>query len=212
VPLVTAIPSMGMSPLLADVVRVARQESLAVRVYDNTPEDEDSQIPIIPGVTVVRLPGHTIYSEWNNAAQWAYDLNVNLALLNDDLYLPSGVLTTLSEALDDNPMYALISVDWDERPIAEPHVVRARGTFREHGIAGWAFVVRSDRWPGVDPLYRVWYGDDDLVAKLLSAGWEVGRYRGVFVAHETSTTIHNLPWTQDAIIEDVVRWSRRGND
>jgi hypothetical protein len=211
VPLVTAIPSLGISPLLAEVVAVARKESVAVRVYDNTPADEDSRIPIIPGVTVVRMPGRSIYSEWNDAAHWARDLdNAHLALLNDDLHLTPGVLTALSQALEDSPTYALISVDWDERPVEEPHIVRARGTFREGGIAGWAFVARSDRWPGVDPLYQVWYGDDDLVAKLLSTGWEVGRYRGLFVPHETSTTIHNLPWTQDAIVEDAIRWSRRG--
>jgi GT2 family glycosyltransferase len=207
----TAIPSLGISRLLVDVVQVAKMESLAVRIYDNTPVDEKSLVSkVVPGATVVRKPEDTIYGMWNDAAKWASTMEGSyLALLNDDIHLEPGVLTKLVEALDDNPALALVSVDWDDTPVEEPYVTRALGTFREGGIAGWAFAVKPNRWPGIDPLYRCWYGDDSLVEQLIREGWEVGRYRGLHLVHETSTTIHALPWTQEAIIEDALRWARR---
>jgi hypothetical protein len=212
VKLVTAIPSLGISPLLEEVVYAARQESMAVRVYDNTPEHEFSQVPVMPGVSVIRMPGQSIYAEWNAAAEWARDLDAHVALLNDDIHLLPGVLTKLGAALEADPALALVSVDWDETPDPEPHVVRAFGTFRKGGIAGWAFVARADRWPGVDESYQVWFGDDSLVFGLIRAGWKIGRYRGLFIPHITSTTIHALPWTQEAIILDEIRWLREGGN
>ena len=209
--LITAIPSLGMSELLLKVAAVAARESDEVLVYDNSPVEGESRVLEIPldsagaNVTRIPMPGVSIYAEWNAAAEYAKEKGTLLALLNDDIHLMPGMLTQLTEALVADQGLGLLSFDWDPSP-SPLCVVPAKGTYQHGGIAGWGFVVKPNAWPGIDPSYRVWYGDDAMVEGMLQAGWGVGRYRGLLVRHEASTTVNRLPWVNEAIAADTQRW------
>jgi GT2 family glycosyltransferase len=211
VKLITAIPSLGMSPLLLQVASVAARESDEVLVYDNSPVEGESRVLEIPldsaGANVRRIPmpGVSLYVEWNAAAEYAAEKGAILALLNDDIHLMPGMLTQLAEGLAADSSLGLLSFDWDPTP-SVPHIIPARGTYQNGGIAGWGFVVRPGAWPGIDPAYRLWYGDDDMVFKMWQSGWGVGRYRGLYVKHEASTTVNRMPWANEAIAADTQRW------
>lgn len=206
--------TLGLSPYLEDLVEHLLSERIQTRLYVNGPVRE-GLLRIAEGwpheglLELAHRPEQTIYAEWNDAAAWARERgDCCLLLLNDDIAVPTGLLTELHLALDARPGYGLVTVARSAqlmRPVDVLPKSHQAGTRRE--LMTWCSVVRPEAWPEVDPAYRIWYGDDDLVWKLNEAGWLTGVLEGTGAVHHTSTTLSQTAWVNDAIAEDGQRWA-----
>lgn len=172
-----------------------------VVVFDNGSQDDTwNGLTTWAGSGETRLraahrPEATIYEMWNEAFRYALDAfpngEVNLALLNNDIRLAPGTLAALSKALRSDEAWWAVSVDptWRvEQGLAlHPEPVEAFGTYRHGGLVGWAFMVKAENWRDVehpvDPQFRWWGGDDDLVFSIAERGGKVARVRGVPCDH-----------------------------
>lgn len=197
-----------MSPYVYGLANVLVNDGVVVRVYANS-DDAAFEDLFDPAVEIVRMPGRSIYEEWNDAARWAAQLDSDLMALNDDVVMLPGTAQVLAEALAAHPAYGVISVG-EPQPVVEPsllipvsHQLGNRG-----GFHAWCFIARAEAWQDVDPGYRIWFGDDDLLWKVNAAGWSVGALLGVGVTHHVSTTSRHLPWVQQAAQEDSQLWAR----
>lgn len=213
---VACIPTIGMSPHLLTLVQALQAEDVAVRLMvnsDEMPEQVESIQAAVGWGALDHRPGRSIYQEWNEAAEWACELDAYLLVLNDDIGIAPLFATALRQALDEFDSYGLVSADTTcPYPVslvgAEPVPAGfQRGDRR--AFANWAFVARPAAWQMIGD-YRIWYGDDDLICKVGRAGWEVGYARGTGVFHDTSCTTRQLPWTNGAIAADHALWTRAG--
>jgi GT2 family glycosyltransferase len=214
-----AVPTLGLSSHLADLLAMVRAEGPdlvgSVTLYVNDDSEACRQRVGALGVTgaaVEWFPGHSIYHEWNVAADRARAADRYLALLTDDVVLAPGVLATLVDWLDRHPEYGLITPAAAEPyPHVEPTTTRlVTPSDGRRELAQWCLVVRPAAWPGVDERFRVWYGDDDLIWKTHAAGWQLAVLYGVGVGHHTSTTISQLDWVGPAIEQDQRLWASLG--
>lgn len=207
---VCCIPSIGLSPHLYDLVRTLLDCDTSVRVYVNSSDAQLDRDRLSVHVGVIHMPGYSIYSEWNDAARWARDLGAYLLLVTDDVVITSQVPGELAAALDCRPDYGLISTDvgLTHESFAPSDVTAVSHAKNDrYAFATWCFIARPEAWQDVDPRYRIWYGDDDLIWKVNAADWQTGYLRGVGVTHHTSTTSRQLPWVAQAAHEDGVLWA-----
>lgn len=205
---VACIPSIGRSPHLYDLVQVLLDDDVAVRVYVN---DETATFnESLPDV--VHMPGHSIYAEWNEAAIWAREENAHLLLLNDDIVMMPGTVRVLADTLDRYDSYGLISVS-EQRLVLDPGEVLPTSHQRgnRYSFLPWCALARAKAWQNVDPRYQIWYGDDDLIWKMVQAGWDVGILSGVGAVHHVSTTSQQLPWVSAATHADAQLWRLSGH-
>lgn len=211
-----AIPSIGHSDCLWPLIDVLRQEPEVARivVYDNSPSGVmEPAVDLVADVVYVPMPGQSIYVEWNSAICEARRLGWEyVALLNDDIMLPAGAMTEMAAALEADPGLWLVCPDAGlgaaiHRPPKQVEMVQ--GTWSQGGVCGFAMMVRAASCPLVDEDFEVWYGDDDLVEKILAAGGRCGRLKGLGVCHETSMTVNSTPGVLEAIGRDRARWTAR---
>lgn len=209
--------TIGLAPAHLDLLlKHLLVEGVHTRLYVNS-DDADGHdellrlledLPHDGLLELVHRPGETIYAEWNHAAAWARERGDCLLLLNDDIAVPTGLLTELHAALDVRPEYGLITVEKQAQLLRPTDVVpKSHAAGNRYDLLPWCAVVRPEAWPGVDPEYRIWYGDDDLIWKLNEAGWKTGVLLGTGAVHHTSTTSNQLDWVGAAAREDGVRWA-----
>lgn len=194
--MIALIPSINESPYLYDMLDVLHAEPCISRIVIVHNDDDPIEFPV--GVISIHAPTYTIYEGWNIGIRAGTVGNEHVALLNDDLILPPGSLTTALEGFDD-PDYGLIGLNYGE---PGEGVKQVSGTYRTGGFGGFAFVV-APGCPLVDPGFQWWYGDDDLAKRILQAGKKLGVHLGAPVKHpHPSTTGHYHAWTNAAIQED----------
>lgn len=211
---VACIPTIGMSPLLLGLVQSLFAEGVAVRLMVNSDQmpDEVQRVQASAGWGAIdHRPGHTIYQEMNEAAQWACDLDAYLLVLNDDIEIAPSFALALRAALDEFSDYGLISSDPSvPHPITMVGATVVPASFElsnRAAFANWAFIARPAAWQMIGD-YEIWYGDDDLIRKVNAAGWKTGFHQGTGVRHETSTTFRRLPWVNEAVARDHARWTK----
>lgn len=207
--------TLGLSPYLDDLLEHLVREQIPTRLYVNSDGVTESLLYVLEGwpheglLELAHRPGDTIYAEWNDAAAWAREReDCCLLLLNDDIAVPSGLLTELHLGLDARPDYGLVTVARDAQVMRPVDVTpKSHGAGNRYELLPWCCVVRPEAWPGVDPAYRIWYGDDDLIWKLNETGWKTGVLEGTGAVHHTSTTSHQFDWVPGAAAEDGQRWA-----
>lgn len=205
------IPTIGLSPHLDPLVEYLRHRIDSVKLYVNSAEVPDS-VAVLEAhlnVFVHHRPGKSIYAEWNEAAQRAREAKALMLVLNDDIAVPEDFEIPLRDTLVDRSQYGLISVGEGVATNGPPYGIRSvshqRGNRRE--FLQWAFIARPDAWQNVDESFEIWYGDDDLIWKMIAAGWEVGVLSGLGVQHFTSSTVGRLAWVPEAAGRDGERWA-----
>lgn len=215
--IVACIPTIGLSPYLDDLVHtLAIENEIPTRLYVNSEHVTESLLYIVEGwphegfIELIQMPGDSIYVEWNAAVVWARERLSHLLCVTDDVVVLPETAPELAAALDVRPDYGLISTDTAlPYPAHSPSDVTAvshqAGT--RYAFAPWCFIARVEAWQDVDPRYRIWYGDDDLIWKVNAAGWKTGYLRGEGVTHHTSTTLHQLDWVPQAANEDGQLWA-----
>jgi len=144
-------------------------------------------------ITVLDCPGEGIHEMWNRAAGHATEKHrhrVRIAFLNNDLSVGPKFMSTLAAGLDDGTEIKAISANYDGRTADLPVVLvddicagRYDGT---GGLAGFAFMVRGDWFTSgykFPEECKWWYGDNDVVRAILSAGGQVGLAIDAHVEH-----------------------------
>lgn len=210
---VACIPTIGLSPHLRDLMQSLQAEDVAVRLMVNSSEVPDTvqaEQASVGWGSIDHRPDWSIYQEWNEAAEWACSLDAYLLVLNDDIVVAPHFATALGLALDEFDSYGLISAD-PHHPSPQSMVGTSpipagfkRGDRR--AFANWAFAARPAAWQMIGD-FEIWYGDDHLIYQVEQAGWDVGYHQGTGVFHDTSCTTRQLPWTNEAVARDHVRWA-----
>lgn len=209
---VACIPTIGMSPHLGGLCQSLAGEQIETRLYVNSGEVPElvRQASADHKGWICHRPEWTIYQEWNDAAEWACELDAFLLVLNDDIIIAPQFGFWLGEALDRYPEYGLISANPARpTPVSEPGGVVVPTGFRQgdrRAFANWAFAARPMAYHMVGG-FEVWYGDDHLIRQVEDANWYVGHLTSVGVYHDTSTTTRQLPWTNEAVARDHARWT-----
>lgn len=215
--IVACIPTIGLSGDLDDLVYALSLQGVATtRLYVNSEHVTEGLLQLVEGwpvddeVELHHVPGESIYYGWNHAAEWACELDAYVLILNDDIIIPDGFVTVMHDALDGNEDYGLIGVQAPHAVNVPPYQVSAHSHHAgdRYSFSAWCFIARPEAWQLIDPGYRVWYGDDDLIWKVNAAGWKTGSLHGVGVEHHVSTTTRQVPGAMAAAHEDGLLWER----
>lgn len=200
--LLVAIPSRSNFSGLRSVVEHCRRDSTVVKlvVYDNGYEDEEERQAIKDWGVHVDAVGWPFYAMWNHAWKTAAEEGFFcVALLNDDISLDGKSLSEAVRVLQINPQAGIVGLNY-RRSVAYGTKVgpskTVRGSYRNGGIGGHAFLVRASTWgvvPPIDERYALWYGDDELFDNMNRHGFSLEIATGAPVDHATSTTSVKYP-------------------
>lgn len=216
---IVAIPSRYQIELLTKLVKsLLKDEAVSqILVMDNGYKDHekaflDSLCVTYPSVTVVEKPGWSIYEMWNAAFLFAKKIspNANLALFNDDLTVPVDCISTLAKALEDDESLWVVSPNY--LPEVAEGVRYVSGTFKNHGMAGFAFMFNVSRFidPPFDESWEFWGGDDAFAHLVISSGGKIGIVEGTPIGHvggASSSKRNDIP---AMINRDVERMKKKG--
>lgn len=213
---IVAIPTLGKSPLLPSMLAgLLRDHVDLILVYDNgaQPRMVNNFGPY--KCNLIDARGWPFYRMWNDAITFASHWpEGNLAILNDDLRLTPDTILYLAAALRTSPDIGIVSPNY-RRPLSagveiRPGLRTVHGVYRNGGISGFAFMVRAETCPLIDEQFEIWYGDDDLVAKIEAQGQRACIVEGLPIEHEESTTLNQTDWVPAAITRDRDRWAALG--
>lgn len=137
---------------------------------------------------------HRIYRMWNVGVAEARAKGADyIAILNDDVGLPTGAVEALRAALDANPGVGAVypdvrvpSLPTRDGPAVPdvPTCMHTEGTWGAGGMTGFCFMFRAaDPLPAFDEGFHWWYGDDAWEADVRAAGYAVARVVGVPIHH-----------------------------
>jgi GT2 family glycosyltransferase len=193
------IPTRYNPPQLADLLRVLYADGVEPIVLRSEAFD------------------HRIYRMWNVGVEEARAKGADyIAVLNDDVALPTGAVDALRVALDANPdvgvVYPNVGGLWGgnfyEYPTGPRTIDRTTGTWGAGGMTGFAFMFRAaDPLPAFDESYHWWYGDDAWERGVREAGYAVARVVGVPVRHVANGSA-GRDWARigPLIEQDRARW------
>lgn len=222
-PIWVTIPTIGHSELLIPLLRDLEQDRyvnkilLTVNLEEYVeplqnffrPLYEDDDNPLIEIVPTWER-GKSLHHGWNAAIHRARDANAWLAVLNDDIRLVEPLaMSSVARHMGYEPDYAVVGLNWLEtaeetqrnaRPIGEVH-----GTYRNHGVGGFAWVCDPHKVTTVPDSLVWWYGDDHIVLSAEKVGHKVGIASHVHVEHAHALTANSgeHDWVNAAIESDV---------
>lgn len=211
------VPSIGRSAYTAQLLHTLAVDPTVrtIRVVDN--RDGDGLVLRKqfkhPKVEWQKRPRAGIYQIWSDFIQECdtYQPVTDLAvILNDDVILQPGAVAEMVHAAHIHPGIAVFGFDVDRPTSCLLMRVRpVHGTYRAHGIPGFAFAVRPQLAPKplVDPQFEWWGGDDDMVftiTRKFNFPCVVAEGIGVDHPQPSSSAIH-YPELAEAIERDRQR-------
>lgn len=178
-PTFVVIPVKGRHELTEHLLDQLIDQGQADRifVYDNGSDTDQYGVPMRGGVDVIPADGMTIYEMWNAGIERALELTpdkrCNIAILNNDLVLKADHwLGRLTAGLRAHPSILASSANYDGRDGADIQAVQS--TFKDGGLAGFAFAVRGEAFASgqleLDKGYGWYWGDDDLMQQIAKVG------------------------------------------
>ena len=190
-PVHVVIPMKDHLELTRSILDQLRQQGgyAGVFVYDNGSGPEAAawlaSVAGRDGIELVEAGGWGIYDMWQDGVDRARRRmpDTDIAILNNDLVIGPDFLGSLSRALHSDSKLWAVSPRYDGRAITGVEYVT--GTFKACGLAGFAFIVRGGAFDHVafDRGFRLWFGDDDLVAQIEALGHKVGITAATWVEH-----------------------------
>lgn len=144
-------------------------------------------------VELVDCKGLGIHEMWNAGAEIALERfpKVNVAFLNNDLSLGDGCLPALAGTLRAGPENLVaVCPNYDGRDgdgVTQLHGIAANKYDGSGGLAGFCFMVKGEWFSSAG--YRFpedcmwWFGDNDLVMSIDSAGGVYGMVHDATVEH-----------------------------
>jgi len=176
-------------------------EGIWVTLIDNRgtfPTDE-----LDDRVLYYEMPGANIHQVWNRGMDVAEARGADwCCVLNDDITLEPYGPFRIAELLADRPDVWIAGFDYEEH---EREVIReVGGSFREHGVGGFAYMIRPNVGLRYDERFNWWGGDDDLVWTCLDRGAKAVVVEGVHVQHPDggNTTGRHYPELMGGVSAD----------
>lgn len=162
--------------------------------------------------------GLSLYKVWNDAVISAQlvagDDPVNVCILNNDIQFRRGTVSVMAEELRKAPpevaaVYPDYNRDTKLGIATRRSLDKTRGTWRQNGMSGFAFMFKGelmgDVIPFFDERYHLLYGDGDFVESLAMAGLVAARINGLPLKHRKSTTLNSMKWTRAVKAEDTIK-------
>lgn len=167
------------------------EDGVEVLVVDNRGELDSSILD--DRVLYLHIEG-TVFQSWNVGIDTAKAKRHDwVAILNDDIVLEYSACSRVAETLKARPDVWIAGFDYEHHK--RLGLREAVGSFREHGIGGFAFMLRPESGLAFDPLFNWWGGDDDLVYTCRFMGGKAMVVEGVHVQHPPGggTTSQHYP-------------------
>lgn len=192
------------------LIETLHDEGVRVTVVDNRgtfPIDELSD-----QVLYCECPFANVYAAWN--------LGINVAehhkadwcvVLNDDITLAPGAVSLAASRCED-PGIWIAGFDYEGRKVVR--LREAVGSYRQHGVGGFAFMVRPNVGLRYDERFTWWGGDDDLVWTCLDRGGRAVVVEGAKVWHHDggNKSGRHYPELADGIEADrdllIAKWAK----
>lgn len=216
-PVWVTIPTIGYSPYLIPLVnelerdRAIDQILLTVNLQKHVDPVRDFFRFGEPTIEVVETwpQGKSLYHGWNTSIELACKENAWLAVLNDDIrLLTPNAISHVAGLLASHPSYAIVGLDWSETPESADSGARplrqVHGSYRHHGVGGWAWVCDPHKIVQVPDDIVWWYGDDHIFLSAEKDGHKLGIANHAHVEHYNEFTASSAEqdWTQTAKITD----------
>jgi GT2 family glycosyltransferase len=161
-------------------------------------------------IDVVDADGWRLYRMWNEGVRRACQRSpvCDVAILNNDLRLGPRFLASLSATLRADPRLWAVSPTYDGRAVDGVELVG--GTYKDGGLAGFAFMVRGEVFGplGFDEEFEWWFGDDDLVAQIERCGGRAAITGDTWVRHVnggSQTILGRVPEVYQLLRRDYAR-------
>lgn len=188
--MIAVIPSIGISPLLPELLSTLKEASVTTIIVDNAQTRTLAEsVSFEYGAVYMHRPGWNIYKTWNLGIRLGSLKNENVLVLNDDIRLNVDGIHAMDKELTNG--WALLGFDYNktvDQGYSNNGIKEVVGSFRLGGIGGFAFGV-NPRLSGRCHTGFIWYGgDDDLFYHTQSLGGKLGLMMGNPVTHETTTT------------------------
>lgn len=222
-PVWVTIPTIGYSELLIPLINTIERDRAVDKIL-LTVNLEEYVEPVehffrfgAPGIEVLETwpQGKSLHHGWNTSIELARKENAWLAVLNDDIrLLEPDAISYVSRLLADNPAYAIAGLNWQEppestRPGAHP-LRQVHGSYRHHGVGGFAWVCDPHKVSLVPDDLVWWYGDDHIFLSAERDGHLIGIATHVHVEHSHAHTAGSgtQDWIHDAVANDQVAFQR----
>lgn len=173
-----------------------------------------------PTVVIRECPDMNIHQVWNFGMDYAAGYGAGwAAILNDDVQLAPYAIQDaliLVEVDDHRDEIVIVGLDCEDDDVAEyKHLRPAVGSFREHGVPGFAYLIRLDAQLRYDDRFQWWGGDDDLVWRALARSPHAAKVAvGCRVSHPAggNTSGRHYPELGQAIAADrellLAKWGK----
>ncbi len=187
------VPTIGTNQYISSLVPALEDQPHHTHTFvlNNSGDNWIYLLGGYPNTSVANTVGMNLYQQWNHGVDLclAEDPNCYIAVLNDDLMLGDGALKEMAYCLDINPYMWLVSANYgiDDIDGSYREWKQFPGTFKDRGVAGFAFMVRGDKFhEGLlrfEEGYSVWHGDDDILLQVLKHGGRLGMAANATVHH-----------------------------
>ena len=222
-PLWVTIPTIGQSEHLVPLLREIEQDDAVDKII-LTVNLQEYVAPLRmffnnarPKIEVVQCwrRGKSLHHGWNFAIEYARKFDAQLAVLNDDISLSEPrAISQVAGLLAEYPSYAIVGLNWQETPESTSPSARplraVHGSYRHHGVGGFAWVCDPHKVSLVPDDFVWWYGDDHIFLSAERDGHKIGIASHVHVEHVNALTAnsgdHN--WTHEAISGDTDAFRR----
>jgi len=214
------IGSVGKSDsTLYPLIGTLLQDHVPPLVLDNRGTLDRAQLySAFPQIRIRECPDMNIHQVWNFGMDYAAGYGAGwAAILNDDITLMRGAIPVALQLVDSHPHrddIVIVGLDCDHVP-GTPKLRPAVGSFREHGVPGFAYLIRLDAQLRYDERFVWWGGDDDLVWRALTASPHAAQVaEGCWVDHPAggNTTGRHYPELAEAIALDrellLAKWGK----
>lgn len=222
-PVWVTIPTIGHSELLIPLVNEIERDRGVSKVL-LTVNQEKYVEPIRdffrfaePFVEIVETwpQGKSLYHGWNTSIEMARSSDAWLAVFNDDIRLTSPeAVSHAAWLLSRNPEFAVVGLNWLETPQQTPRdavpLGVVHGSYRHHGVGGFAWVCDPHKVTFVPDDFVWWYGDDHVFLSAERDGHKLGIASHAHVEHVHALTANSgeQNWTHDAIPADTDAFHR----
>jgi hypothetical protein len=175
-------------------------EGIWVTLIDNRgtfPTDE-----LDDRVFYFEMPQNNIHQVWNRGMDVALEHGADwCCILNDDITLAVGAPALAAKVCVDEDIWI---AGFDYEGHEDVKLREAGGSYRDHGVGGFAYMIRPGVGLRYDERFNWWGGDDDLVWTCLQRGGRAVVVEGANVQHPDggNTTGQHYPELMAGVSED----------
>lgn len=163
-------------------------------LFDNGSVEDDTkrwmkQVKDLDRIEVFDAADANIHQMWNAGIDFAQSKSgarFNVAILNNDLILGENFLPGLAEVLRADSSLGAVSPNYDGRDLQGVQHVKGICANRYDGtggLAGFAFMLRGESGYRFPEALQWWYGDNDMMARIVTSGGKAAIVGNVTVEH-----------------------------